>query len=84
MVGIGRIVGDSGCFYEIVDIVVEPAYQGEGFGKIMMSELMKHLDEKAPKGAYVSLIADVPADGLYKKYGFEYTAPKSVGMYRKY
>nr|WP_306080832.1 hypothetical protein [Paenibacillus borealis] len=45
-----------------------------------MSELIKYLDEKAPKGSYVSLIADIPADNLYKKYGFEYTYPKSVGM----
>lgn len=29
----------------------------------------------------VSLIADVPADRLYMKYGFQYTEPRSRGMY---
>ncbi|MWC29777.1 GNAT family N-acetyltransferase [Paenibacillus sp. MMS18-CY102] len=84
LVGMGRIKGDGGYLYHIVDIAVEPAYQGKGFGKVIMSELTRHLDENAPKGAYVSLFADVPADGLYKKYGFAYTAPKSEGMYKKY
>ncbi|MFD1796035.1 hypothetical protein ACFSC1_08585 [Paracoccus aurantiacus] len=37
-----------------------------------------------PESAYVSLIADVPADGLYAQFGFVPTAPRSVGMaYRR-
>lgn len=84
LVGMGRVVGDGGCFFHIVDIAVDPDYQGKGLGKRIMSELVKYLDETAPKGSYVSLIADIPADGLYKKYGFEYTYPKSVGMYKRY
>ena len=33
-----------------------------------------------PKGAYVSLIADTPADQLYAQFGFVPTAPRSLGM----
>jgi len=84
LVGMGRIIGDGGCFYQIVDIAVDPAYQGKGYGKTIMTELMNYLDHQAPKDAYVSLIADVPADQLYQKYGFALTAPRSVGMYKKY
>ena len=84
LIGMGRIIGDGGCFYQIVDIAVEPAYQGKGLGKVIMSELTAYLNDYAPEGAYVSLLADVPADKLYKQFGFEYTQPKSVGMYRKY
>jgi len=49
-----------------------------------MSELINYLDEHAPAHSYVSLIADLPADQLYKKFGFDYTQPRSVGMYKKY
>lgn len=84
MKGMGRIIGDGGCFFQIVDIAVNPVYQGKGLGKLIMAKITSYLDEEAPKGAYVSLIADVPADRLYQKFGFDYTYPKSVGMYKKY
>lgn len=84
LIGMGRIIGDGGCLYHIVDIAVAPSYQGNGFGNLIMSEITKYLDNHAPKGSYVSLIADVPADRLYKKFGFDYSAPKSVGMAKRY
>jgi len=84
LIGMGRIIGDGGCFYQIVDIAVLPAYQGNGFGKRIMSELTSYLEKNAPQGSYVSLIADVPADQLYQKFGFDYTSPTSVGMYKRY
>ncbi|WP_338044944.1 hypothetical protein [Paenibacillus lignilyticus] len=49
-----------------------------------MTELMNAMDAHAPDGAYVSLLADVPADRLYQKFGFTYTAPQSLGMFKKY
>lgn len=57
--------------------------QGNGLGKLIMSEINAYLENNIPKNSYVSLIADVPADELYKKFGFEYSAPKSVGMVKK-
>lgn len=84
LIAMGRIIGDGGCFYQIVDIAVHPTQQGQGLGRFIMSELMEYLEQHAPKSAYVSLIADVPADALYKKFGFQYTSPSSVGMYKRY
>lgn len=83
LIGMGRVIGDKGCFYHIVDIAVAPSYQGNGLGKLIMSEINTYLENNIPKSSYVSLIADVPADELYKKFGFEYSAPKSVGMVKK-
>jgi len=83
LIGMGRIIGDKGCFYHIVDIAVAPSYQGNGLGKRIMSEIDTYLENNIPKNSYVSLIADIPADELYKKFGFEYSAPKSIGMMRK-
>lgn len=84
LIGMGRVIGDKGCFYHIVDIAVAPSYQGNGLGKLIMSEIDKYLENNAPKSSYVSLIADIPADRLYKKFGFEYSEPKSVGMAKRY
>lgn len=83
LVGMGRVIGDGGCFLQIVDIAVRPDYQGQGLGKLIMDELMNYLKNETPDEAYVSLIADQPADKLYLKYGFRYTAPESLGMYLK-
>jgi ribosomal protein S18 acetylase RimI-like enzyme len=84
LVAMGRIIGDGGAFFQVVDIAVKPAYQGKGLGKLVMRELMKYLDEHTYEGSYVSLIADAPANKLYEQFGFDYTFPISYGMYRKY
>ncbi|MFC5548223.1 GNAT family N-acetyltransferase [Massilia aerilata] len=78
-VGMGRAVGD-GLFYQLVDIAVEPAHQGKGLGKTIVSRLLEALRRIAPAEAYVSLIADGRANELYAQYGFEPTAPASIGM----
>ncbi|MFI7386402.1 GNAT family N-acetyltransferase [Streptomyces sp. NPDC049813] len=81
-VGMGRVIGDGGCFFQIVDICVTPEHQGRGLGKRIMAELVRELESRAPEGAYVSLIADGDARFLYEKFGFRETAPASVGMHR--
>ena len=80
-VGMGRIIGDGGTAFQIVDIVVEPDHQKRGLGKRIMTALMERLSAEAPASAYVSLIADGDAQHLYAKYGFAPTAPESIGMY---
>lgn len=79
-VAMGRVVGDNGCFYQIVDIAVDPSHQGNGLGKIIVSSLVDSVKTDAPDGAYVSLIADGPARYLYAKFGFEPVMPESIGM----
>jgi len=80
MIGMGRVIGDDGCFYQVVDIAVDPEHQGKGLGKMIMREIMQYLDEHALPSAYVSLIADGKAQELYAQFGFQHTAPRSVGM----
>ena len=80
VVGMGRIIGDGGCFYQVVDIAVLPAHQGKGLGKRIMREIMQFIETEVPPSAYVSLIADGQAQDLYAQFGFKHTAPASVGM----
>ena len=80
VVGMGRIIGDGGCFFTVVDIAVEPAHQKRGLGKRIMSALDAWLRENAPVSSSVSLFADGEARRLYAQYGFVETGPVSVGM----
>jgi GNAT superfamily N-acetyltransferase len=38
-VGIGRVIGDGGCFFEIVDVAVLPEHQKKGLGHLIMQAL---------------------------------------------
>lgn len=80
MVGMGRVVGDGGMVFHLVDIVVDPDCQGLGLGKLIMEHLMEWILREADETAIISLIADIPADGLYRHFGFDYSRPESVGM----
>jgi ribosomal protein S18 acetylase RimI-like enzyme len=80
IIGMGRVIGDGGTAFQIVDIAVEPAHQGKGLGKRIVAALVDHLRANAPASAYVSLIADGDAQHLYAKYGFAPVAPASIGM----
>ena len=82
-VGMGRLIGDGGCFAQVVDIAVDPRFQGQGLGNAIMSALTDYIANSLPPSAYVSLIADVPANKLYEKFGFKETAPRSLGMARR-
>ncbi|MDV3250535.1 GNAT family N-acetyltransferase [Devosia sp. BK] len=79
-VAMGRVIGDGGTAFQIVDMAVEPEHQGKGLGKVIMTALVARLQSHAPSGAYVSLVADGDAKHLYAKYGFEPVMPKSIGM----
>ncbi|WJH38458.1 GNAT family N-acetyltransferase (plasmid) [Aliirhizobium terrae] len=80
VIGMGRLIGDGGCFFQVTDIAVQPDHQGRGLGKAIMTAIMEYVDTTMPETAYVSLIADVPANKLYEQFGFNETAPRSVGM----
>jgi ribosomal protein S18 acetylase RimI-like enzyme len=40
VVGIGRIIGDGGLFFQVVDVAILPEHQGEGLGARVMDTLM--------------------------------------------
>ena len=79
VIGMARVVGDGALNFEIVDVAVEPEHQGKGYGSLLMKHVMKYINENATQGAYITLMADVPA--LYKKFGFQLSRPKCEGMF---
>ena len=77
-VGMGRIVGDGGCSFQVTDMAVDPGHQGKGLGQCIMRALVAHLKTYAPQSAYISLIAAQRAQSLYDRFGFR--PARGLGM----
>ena len=60
LIAMGRVVGDGACNFEIVDVAVDPSYQGKGLGRKVMEYIDGYLSSAALEGSYVSMIADEP------------------------
>ncbi|WP_322098835.1 GNAT family N-acetyltransferase [Microvirga roseola] len=39
VVGMGRIIGDGGCFFQVTDVAVDPGHRGKGLGQCIVSAL---------------------------------------------
>lgn len=83
VVGMGRIVGDEGCFLTIVDVAILPEHQKKGLSHLIMKALMKFVNTKGSKDADITLIAVGEASFLYEKYGF-YSTVVDNGMSMRY
>ena len=78
----GRVIGDGGWYFHVVDMAVLPEHQRRGLGDAILSVLLERIRRQAPPGAHVNLIADAPGRRLYARHGFTPTAPDSIGMAR--
>lgn len=81
-VGMGRVIGDGGTYFVIIDMAVLPDHQRKGIGDAVMTALLEKIREAAPE-AQVSLLADPPGRRLYARHGFVESAPDSIGMWRR-
>ncbi|MEU4688124.1 GNAT family N-acetyltransferase [Actinoplanes sp. NPDC023714] len=82
-VGMGRVLGDGGWYFHIIDMAVLPAHQRRGLGDAVLTALLDRIRRDAPPGAYVNLLGDPPGRRLYQRHGFQETAPHSLGMFLK-
>jgi GNAT superfamily N-acetyltransferase len=79
-VAMGRLLGDGGWYFHVVDMAVLPEHQRHGLGAAVLRALLDRIRASAPPGAYVTLLADPPGRRLYERHGFSETAPGSIGM----
>jgi GNAT superfamily N-acetyltransferase len=79
-VGMGRLIGDGGWYFHVVDMAVLPAHQRRGIGDWVLGWLLDRVREAAPPDAFVSLIADPPGRRLYARHGFTEDRDVSIGM----
>lgn len=79
-VAMGRVIGDGGWYFHVLDMAVLPDHQRRGLGDRILTELLETIGRQAPPGAWVTLLADAPGRRLYHRHGFRETAPDSLGM----
>jgi GNAT superfamily N-acetyltransferase len=78
LIAMGRVVGDGACNFEVVDVAVDPSYQGRGLGRKVMEYIDSYLSSVALDGSYVSMIADEPV--FYEKLGYLLVSTSSEGL----
>ncbi len=79
-VGMGRLIGDGGWYFHVVDMAVVPAHQRGGVGNWVLTWLLDQVRRRAPADAFVSLMADPPGRRLYARHGFSERRDLSIGM----
>jgi ribosomal protein S18 acetylase RimI-like enzyme len=79
-VGMGRVIGDGGWYFHVIDMAVLPSHQRRGIGAAVLETLLDDIATRAPADPYVTLMADEPGRPLYRRFGFEETGPRTVGM----
>ena len=83
LIGLGRIVGDGGIAFIVCDIMVDKKFQRQGIANQIMEMIDQWFDENTHESSFITLLAKVPADKLYRKHHFCYHDENRVGMIRE-
>ena len=78
LVGFGRVVTDFVLHAMIFDMIILPAYQGQGIGTMILEKLVKKC--KAHGIRDIQLFCAKGKRGFYEKNGFEIRAEDAPGM----
>lgn len=72
-IGMARFVTDGGYAGLIMDVVVKPAYQKKGYGKMMLSSLLDYLKGNLLPGEemMIQLLSAPQKQAFYEKFGFK-------------
>ncbi|WP_455463883.1 GNAT family N-acetyltransferase [Candidatus Hodarchaeum mangrovi] len=81
IIGMGRIIGDTGIYYYIQDVMVLPNFQRKGLGKKIMNLIIKYLIENVDSTAFIGLMAAKGFWKFYENYGFQKRASDAPGMF---
>ena len=83
LIGLGRIVGDGGIAFIVCDIMVDKKFQRRGIANQIMEMIDQWFDENTHESSFITFLAKVPADKLYRKHHFCYHDENRVGMIRE-
>jgi len=82
IVAVARMIGDRGMCCYIKDVIVHPAYQGRGIGKMMIGELLQFIRENGVPGTDIAVELCAMPDKMpfYAKFGFEANEAQRMRM----
>ena len=78
----GRVIGDGSIYFYIQDLIVLPEYQEMGVGRLIMEQIEKYLQNNAPKGAFIGLMAAENTTGFYENFGYMVRPEQKPGMFK--
>ncbi len=84
VIGMARMITDSGYFAFLADVVVKPVHQGKGIGRLMIENLLDRLkkDLEEDESMMVQLLSANGKENFYSKFGFKLKKEVvSAGMY---
>ena len=67
LVGFARVISDLATTYYLCDVIIDPEYQHQGFGKALVSHIVSLPQYRKLRG----ILLTKDAHGLYEKFGFE-------------
>ena len=83
LIALGRIIGDGGISYAVSDIMVDKKYQRKGIANEIMNKIDEWFNANVDDNSFIMLLANKPADLLYRKHRFQYLdIDNKVGMIR--
>ncbi|ABL99843.1 GNAT family N-acetyltransferase [Shewanella amazonensis] len=80
LVGTGRIVGDGAMYFYLQDLLVDPEYQRQGIGRLLMEEIESFLRQRAQPGATIGLFAAHGKEDFYQAFGYQRRTGQVLGM----
>lgn len=79
LIGMGRVVGDGAMYFYVQDVVVDPDYQKQGIGNVLMVQIEEYLSSATNKGSTVGLLAAKGKEGFYTRFGYVLRPSDSLG-----
>ena len=67
LVGFARVISDLATTYYLCDVIIDPEYQHQGFGKALVSHIVSLPQYRKLRG----ILLTKDAHGLYEKFGLE-------------
>lgn len=79
LVGMARIVGDGAMFFYIQDLIVDPDFQHNGIGHLLMQNIESYLSKVALSGSTIGLLSAKGKEDFYARYGYTLRTGSPLG-----
>ncbi len=79
LIAMGRVIGDGAMYFYIQDVVVDPSYQQQGVGTMLMDTIEGYLRYTASKGSTIGLLAAQGKEAFYARYGYTQRPNNTLG-----